>query len=391
MAATNLFVFSATGTGLASLGRAYHEFYEQQPGLLEVTAFSAFDLAEEGATKAMLARISASEGVVLVIRLHGGKASCPCFEELIEAAGQGRLILDQQYGEDIELNQKYCPEYGTPEYTELLQYLKFDGDRNWGGFLRKLAGLPTDPPMPRPSEALYHPRLGAVPTLDEYLERMGLTLEEMRQGPKPVVGGWFFPVRWLDDDLAHIDALIQELEDQGCIPLFCFYRRVPAPDVPSQDTLWILENYFEKDGQAIVDVFLNLMLFSLSVLRPAESYLLGRLNVARLQVVELFADYKHWSETFQAVSPLDVCASYALPEFDANLLTVPIATKESNFRDPRTGAILQKFRPLPERIAKVVRMAKNWAAPQAQAQPPEKGGYTFSQLSPPATKTSATP
>ncbi len=362
MAATNLFVFSATGTGLASLGRAYREFSKQQPGLLEVTAFSAFDLAKEGATQVMLAKIRASEGVVLVIRLHGGKASCPCFEELIEAAGQGRLILDQQYGEDQELNQKHCPEHGTPEYTELLQYLKFDGDQNWGGFLRKLAGLPADPPAPRPSESLYHPRLGAVPTLDEYLERMGLTLEELRQGPKPVVGGWFFPVRWLDDDMAHVDALIQELEDQGCIPLFCFYRRVPAPDVPSQGTQWVLENYFQKDGQTIVDVFLNLMHFSLSVLRPSEAYLLERLNAVRLQVVELFADYKHWSETFQAVSPLDVCASYALPEFDANLLTVPIATKESNHRDPLTGAIMQKLRPLPERIAKVVRMAKNWAA-----------------------------
>lgn len=362
MDSKKVFVFSANGAGLASLGSAYHAFLKHHSERMAVVAFSAFDLTNESKAKAVLEDIRASDDLVLVVRLHGGKDSCPCFKELLKAADGGRIILDQQFGEDINLNEKYCPEYGTPEYEELLRYLKYDGEKNWQGFLNRLIGLPADPPKPRPMEALYHPRLGALPTLDEYLDGMGLTIDDLLYGDKPVIGGWFFPVRWLDDDIEHVDALIHEVENQGCIPLFCFYRRVPMPDIPCKETQWVLDNYFQKDGQTIIDVFLNLMHFSLSMLRSNESHLLGFLNVVRMQVVELFADYAHWSGTFQAVSPVDVCASYALPEFDGNLLTVPIATKESNYRDQRTGAILQKLRPLPERIAKVVRMAKNWAS-----------------------------
>ena len=140
---------------------------------------------------------------------------------------------------------------------------------------------------------------------------MGISLEEVMEGKRPVVGGWFFPVRWLDNDLAHVDAPIDEVEKQGCVPLFCFYRRVPLAGGNSKSTQWVLDNYFKKDGQVLIDVFISLMHFSLSLLRSQETHLPGYLNVIRLQAPELFADYAHWPDTFQAVSPLDICASYA--------------------------------------------------------------------------------
>ncbi|MGD9123631.1 MAG: cobaltochelatase subunit CobN, partial [Desulfarculaceae bacterium] len=280
----------------------------------------------------------------------------------MDAIQGGRVFIDPQFSDESDLIQKHCPEHDTPEFLQILQYLQFDGEENWFNLLKCLAKLPADPPKERPEQALYHPRLGVVESLEEYVNGLGLTMEELTGGGKPVFGGWFHPVRWLDGDLTHINALIEEIEQQDCLPLFCFYRRVPLADGKSKDTQWVLDNYFKKDGKTIIDAFLNLMHFSLSLLRSKEAHLPGYLNVPRLQVVELFADYEHWSETFQAVSPLDVCASYALPEFDGNLLTVPIATRDINQHDPHTGAVLQRHSPLPDRIAKVVRMAKNWAA-----------------------------
>jgi len=382
MASLSVYVFSANGAGLGNLGKAAAEFREQHGDLLRAVAFSELDLGNEDRARQILAGLQGEEIAVVVFRLHGGKASCSYFDELKEAVGNGRVIVEQPFGDESDLIKECCPDWDTPEFATIQQYLQYDGEENWLELLRSLAGLPCHPPKPRPEEALYHPRLGVAASLEEYVAGLGMTMEELVGHERPVMGGWFHPVRWIDGDLEHIDALIEEIEGQGCIPLFSFYRRVAMEGGDSKSTKWVLDNYYKRNGQSVVDVFLNLMHFSLSLLRSQETEMPAYLNVPRLQVVELFADYAHWSETFQAVSPLDVCASYALPEFDGNLLTVPIATREKDFRDPFTGAVLQRLRPLPERIAKVVRMAKNWAALRRKPNSQKKVGIIFHNYPP---------
>ena len=57
---------------------------------------------------------------------------------------------------------------------------------------------------------------------------------------------------------------------------------------------------------------------------------------------------------------MDVSYSAAQPEFDGALITVPVATREQDTVDPVTGALLAKYKPIEERVHKMVRLALNW-------------------------------
>ena len=80
-----------------------------------------------------------------------------------------------------------------------------------------------------------------------------------------------------------------------------------------------------------------------------------------LQTMQIMTNREFWWETSQAVTPMDVCMSFAQPEFDGNLIGVPLSTREVGEKDPLTGAVLTRMQPLPERAAKTVRLALNWA------------------------------
>jgi cobaltochelatase CobN len=58
---------------------------------------------------------------------------------------------------------------------------------------------------------------------------------------------------------------------------------------------------------------------------------------------------------------MDVTFQAAQPEFDGNLITIPVATREEDAVDPVTGALLSRFAPIPERTAKFASLALNWA------------------------------
>ena len=119
-----LFVYSTNGAGLANLGQACQEFMELHPGLLKPPAFSELDLGDEKKREDLLARIKATENKVLIVRLHGGKDSCSCFERLIEAGRVGRVFIEQHVNPDKEVIRRFYPETETPEFVRIMEYLQ---------------------------------------------------------------------------------------------------------------------------------------------------------------------------------------------------------------------------------------------------------------------------
>ena len=59
---------------------------------------------------------------------------------------------------------------------------------------------------------------------------------------------------------------------------------------------------------------------------------------------------------------MDITISVAQPELDGVIINVPVASKQCVSVDPLTGAAVNKYTPIPERTAKMVRLALNWAS-----------------------------
>lgn len=360
MSAKHLIIYNTGGSGLASLGRAAKRLLDQVPDGLKITARSGDDLFDEKQVNGFLDMVGAADSLIVI--LHGGKISCPFFDGLMEAARDVPLYIHPSDEEENELAQEFCPDYGTDGFKQKVLYLKHGGEDNWFNLLKVEAGLPADPPRPQPCQGLYHPRLGVVDTLEEYLDRLGVDLNDLLDPRQPALGFWFGQYQLLDSNLEHIDAMVIEIENQGSVPICCFHRRYPDPLLDVKDVRWLFDQYFRRQGKTLIQVLISPMYFSLNQNLPDQAGVLAELDVPVIQAINTFNNRQIWEGTVQAVSPMDVGLSVAAAEFDGNLISVVAATREQDQRDPITGAMLTRMQPVNERVAKIVRLARNWGS-----------------------------
>lgn len=360
MKTKHLVVMNSGGSGLASLGRAVAVLQEQNPWVLQVTARGGDDLFDDKRVSQFI-DIAASADYLIVI-LHGGKTSCPFFDRLIAAVDTSRLFINPSDEEEVELAQEHCPDFGSEEFKAKTLYLKHGGEENWLNLLRRMAGLEAQPPRPQPCQGLYHPKLGVVDTLEQYLAGLGRTVEELLNPRVPTIGFWFGQYLLLDSNLGHVDAMVSGIEEQGLVPICCFHRRFPDPLLDVKDIRWVFDHYFRHEGRNLVQVLLSPMLFAVNQNLPDQAGVMAELGVPVIQAITTFNNRRQWEETVQAVSPMDVGLSVAAPEFDGNLIGVATGTREQSQRDPHTGAMLTRMEPITERIAKIARLAKNWGS-----------------------------
>ncbi|KIX12160.1 cobaltochelatase subunit CobN [Dethiosulfatarculus sandiegensis] len=380
MKPTRIMVFSSAGTGLSTLSRAFARFVEAWPGVMEISARTGEDLFDSLQVDRFLASLPQYDRLILL--LHGGKASCPFFDRLMDTRGELWTYIHPSDPEELELSQEYSTDFGAETYDEMVLYLKYGGQENWFNLFKRLAGQDAAEPEPQPCQALYHPRLGLKQDLDSYLKALGWDSEALRQSGKPVVGLWFGQYSYLDSNLEPMDAVIEELEAQGAVPVSCFYRRYPDPLLDVRDTAWVVDNYFSDSKGPLIQALISPMMFSLAMIRPGEEKKLQKLGVPILQAMHLLTNRDFWQSTVEAVTPMDVGISIAQPEFDGNLITVPAATKEKGQRDPLTGAGLSRMEPIPERIEKMVKLALNWARLSRKSNQDKKVAIIFHNYPP---------
>lgn len=358
MKKTKLVVYSSGNMGLGNLGWAAAQLDQQAPERLEIIARSNEDLFDRRREDDFLEQVARADHLMLF--MHGGSLSLPLFDRVLEAAGEAEIYIHPSDQEETELSQAHSTNWGRDGFKRRVMYLKWGGQTNWLNLLRDLIGLEAEEPGPLPCQALYHPRLGAVATLDEYLAGLGLDPDRLADG-RPVIGVWFNQHYWLEGDLEPTDALIARIEARGAVPLCCFQRRYPDPMLEVRDTGWIIDHYFRHQGTTLIHALISPMMFSLNQTRPGEGKLLGELGVPVIQAINVLTTHQEWWETDQGLTPMDICISVAQPEFDGNLIAVPLATRETTGRDPLTGAVLTRMKPVDERIDKLVRLTLNWA------------------------------
>ena len=226
MNALSLCYYSATATEIPSLSEGVR-LYQADGGQLKVHARTQVQLFDEKRRQAFVREALTAQ--VLILSLHGGRASFPAFDLLQETLEQvpmdkRPLIHVQPTSGDedsFEAAREFSPEFGTPEWDLLKQYLQFGGARNFHQVLLHLENRlhggerPCHPPQPLPDDGIYHPDIKGIPALADYLAT--------RVDPaKITIGLWFYQTYWVNNNLAFIDGLIRSIEAAGAnvIPVF---------------------------------------------------------------------------------------------------------------------------------------------------------------------------
>ena len=356
--------FSSGGLELPSLSRGVLAF-RASGGRITVRARTRDQLTDPDRRQKFVRACMAAD--VVLIGLHGGKPSFPAWDELIAAmaaAGpEARPYLHIQPSGGDEDSMAAAAEhshgFGTSTWDTINRYLERGGHANYCQLFRFLhnllfaTSLECAPPRRLPDQGIYHPDLDRVVDMTGYQRRL--------DPDRPTVGLWFYQNYWLNDNLAFIDALIRAIERQGANVIPVFHLRYRDADRGNHGADHIVTHYFMDGDRPRIQVLINPMLFSLSMAGRAYEDLLPRLGVPCIQAMVSLADRAAWQDSDQGMSTADVSFNAAQPEFDGNLITVPVAFRELSEKDPVTGGLLARYEPDPERVDKLVRLALNWA------------------------------
>jgi cobaltochelatase CobN len=296
---------------------------------------------------------------IAIVHLMG---NLPEFEDLVLAlktAGIPFLVASSVMGQNKEYQSLSTVE--TEDYQKIFRYINYGGKKNFESLLLYLANRFTgasfevEAPEQPCWEGIYHPDFDYIPSLEEYLEK------KVQLGCV-TVGIWFHQSQWQGDNTSFVDSLIREIERQGANALPVFFTGSKDASLGIKGLEWVIDNYFMKDGAPIVDVVINTLSFSLATaLSGSEAPVaLRKLGVSVIKAITTCNTFEEWRDTMQGLSIMDVPANVAMPEFDGALIAVPIAAMDFSQTNPSTSARIIKFEPIPERIAKAVRLSINW-------------------------------
>ena len=388
--------YTAASMEIPSLGIGVREF-QKTGGKVKVYARTKSQLFDSSRIASFVKH--ALESHVVIISLHGGKESCPAFDELVAeiqsrraiyACNQASALVHVPYlhiyptggDEDaLETSREHSDQFGTEQWATINRYIAHSGGENFKNLLYYLQNLilgtemDVPPPVKQPQEGIYHPDFHYTPSLDEYLAEKIIP-------DKPVVGLWFYQSYWLNRDLEHIDAIIREVERQGASVIPVFHLRYKDAERGNRGADYIVKEFFMDGDRPRIDVLINPMLFSLTLAAPEYKELLPKLGVPFIQAICSMSSFDEWNEGYQGISTMDVSYAVAQPEFDGALITVPVSFREEKEIDPVTGALIARSRPMPERIHKMVSLSLNWARLRKKRNEEKKVAIVFHNYPP---------
>ena len=363
-------------------------------------SFPAFDLLVEHLSKRPSSCVASSapdksfsggDGVVETLSLRDSEGALDGSDETISCYPHRPFVHIQPTGGDedsIEAAQTHSDRFGTPVWDEIRRYLDCGSHVNFhqmliyihnllqkgadvdgasgmavvnevdqsdpSGDIRDGDPFPCQPPMALPHEGIYHPDYYGIPDLETYLD-------EKVDPAKLTVGLWFYQTYWLNNNLDYIDEIIRAIEAAGANVIPVFHLRYKEADRGNKGADYIVDHYFMDGDTPRIQVLINPLMFSLTLVAKEYRPLLPKMDVPVIQAITGMSPRAQWDESVQGISTMEVSFSVAQPEFDGNLITVPVASREQEETDPITGALLTRYLPIKERVEKVVRLALNWA------------------------------
>lgn len=232
------------------------------------------------------------------------------------------------------------------------EYWKQGGPTNIAAFLALVHNasaqnkLVVPPPQALRTVGVYHPAAPELlPTLDAYLA----WYRQTRRLPDaaPVAGITFYHTSYKTNDLAHIDALIAELEKQGIVPAaMCGWP--PAQELPK---------IFNPSRHPLRLLYV----MNYSFARPEDAQLLARVNVPAISLLTTRQTAQEWRVSPHGVGPEVLAQQVAAPERAGVTEPILIATSVT-----APGSQERYLRPVAERIQMAVARGKRWLTLQTK-------------------------
>jgi cobaltochelatase CobN len=265
---------------------------------------------------------------LIIIRVLGGSAYWPYGVDVIEALAREKKIelVLLSGGNDVDPTLTARSTLNPLDCERIRQYLAFGGPENAGALLQFCDHLLNDVDAPKPATPLvpagfYHQSLNAKFAIIFY---------------RSVIEG---------GQTAPIDALIKSLGDCSAIYVASLKDKISAA--------------FIHDNLKAPAVIINTTSFAVG---DESADPLAAFNCPVLQVTLAGNTQDDWQTSSRGLRPTDLAMSVVLPELDGRIYTRAISFKADSLWHEKTQCRIVTYRPVPDRIAYVTDLAKNWAA-----------------------------
>ncbi|MCL6088082.1 MAG: cobaltochelatase subunit CobN [Actinobacteria bacterium] len=388
--------FTVIDSDLLPLSKGLNFVNEKYGKIVDINLINQDTLKDIGFMS--VAREEANSSNIFIIHLHGGETSFPYYEEFLKLAEEKNIqtcIFD--FSSDIRPDLIKTSTVSIEAYKNIFKYIVYSGEENFKNlflYLLNYYGIKKveyNEPYSPPRFGIYHPKLDHLPDLRAYVD-------EFIDPDKPTIGIVFYQRDWVTRNTSYIDIFINEFEKKGANVLACFESVGSSSEDIDKDMGWFFTNYFQLDGRTVIDCLVSLLLFSLCSTKIDENsvesmerdsddnykrtWFFRKLGVPVIKVVNSYNEYSDWIESKQGLNPMDIIWSVALPEFDGDLITIPVCTREISERDEVTGLKITKFIPIPERMGKAARLTINWAKLSKKPNPEKKIAIIFHNYPP---------
>jgi len=367
-----------------AFGKALEEMESRYPGRVEGRVYvSALLNRDERLAEECVA--FARECDFLLIGAHGSVQCIGCFREVWEACvDRVPVFFSSSMPEEMA---EIIPHSGMSmdAFRTMSEYFSAGDPDNMRNLICFAANelfcgtLLVEPPTQQRESGIYTPE-GVIP---EEMERE--FVRRMETCEHPVVGLLVHKFCVLTHNAKYIDALMEAVETRGFQP-YAIYASFTSSEEDADGVNNAMERYFRaSDGGVIPQSIIVTYGFSLSMLsggknsaEQVEESIFQQWNVPVIQGMAIYMDEQFYRTNIRGLDSVSLPICVYQPEFDGQIISVPIATQETmEGCEPR-----KQMLPLKERVGRVAEMACRWAKLRAIPQAEKKVAIVFHNMPP---------
>lgn len=268
----------------------------------------------------------------------------------------------------VWLNSTVEPEIVSTVY----RYILFNGEENFYNMLCYILNkvfkreVNYKEPQEIPWQGIYHPEISQVfQNIDDYLVAYKDYWQERYkdlQMPSLYAGILYSRSSWVTGNIKVERSLIQSLEKRGIGVIPVFFYPLKDEGLGNLSGVEIIDKFFVKEGQPIVDGIIKLSMFFLDNKRgdfdesnaPGGVTLLKRLNVPLFcPVLSYYKDKEQWLNDPEGLGS-QVAWSMAMPEFEGVIEPMIIGATSN------VGTENEAYEPIKDRIERFSERVLRW-------------------------------
>lgn len=345
------------------INKVIKKLEEEYAGILSFKSFSTYymDTNEEILQEAF-GQIADSNLVCYFA--HGGINNFKKFPLMMKKFGKDKYFFMRSGMEDELKELMNKSNMSDITFKGMLRYFLNDGEQNMENLIKfaanKLGKIDIDYgelAVPQWEGIYYHNKILTKNEEQEFLQRI-------YNDTKPVVGVLFYGKFVHNNNLRHVDNIIKEVEEQGAnvIPVFTHTSRDES--IGARGIQWSFDNLLTFRGRLLPEAIINCMGMSTSILsmpgdgnQVVEKSIFEQLDIPVIQAMTTYQSYDTWKNSVQGLDPMSLTSNVYYPEFDGQIISV--TTSYAEYESDENGDRIL-YKPIPERINKVVRLARNW-------------------------------